>query len=200
VYENDNLGLGFAGFDGGYICCGWTGYWGPPGNGLPFTESVAEVDTGSTEDGWLVRFDADGNILWDIENEMGHSNHFYTAVQLPEGGYFAAGIYTGSGYLVRYSAETGIEEPETDPDLQLDVSPNPFSSSLAISYSVPEAGPVRLSVFDLAGRRIARLESTTVVAGEHFSSWVSSPALPDGCYLIVLDVSGERIVRSCVKL
>jgi hypothetical protein len=200
VYDNDNLGLGFAGFDGGYICCGWTGYWGPPDFEDQITESVAETDTGSTEDGWLVRFDTDGNILWDIENEMEHDNHFYTAVQLPEGGYFAAGTYTGSGYLVRYSAETGIEWTEPEQVVQFDISPNPFSSSLSIGYSLPEPGEVDLSVYDLTGRLVVNLESNYVVVGEHVSTWSPGPDVPDGCYLIVLETPETRAVRRCVLL
>lgn len=196
IQENDNLGLGFAQFDGGYICCGWDGYWGgPPGD--PF--SIDTQMSQSTKDGWLVRFDADGNELWNIRNEIGGNNHFYSVVQLPQGGYMAAGS-SGGGYLVRYAPETGIEEPELSTVTSLDIAPNPFSSSLSITFNLPEAAPVRLSLFDLSGRLVQDLVSGAVAGGAHSVTWSPASSIPDGCYLIVLDACGERAVRRCLKL
>ena len=178
---NDNLGLGFAQIDGGYLCCGYDGYsfWDSP-------DSVA-TDDPQTQDGSLTRFDAYGNELWHINNEMGHFNHFYSAVQLPQGGYIAAGTYTGSGYLVRYAPETGIEEGTTLPEIvTLDApSPNPFSSSLNISYSLPEAMQASLAVYDITGRLVGAPEDGVLDAGEHTSVW-DSGELPSGCYVVML--------------
>jgi hypothetical protein len=197
--DNDNLGLGFTQIDSGYLCCGWTGYWSPPPDSSLFTEQVFQADTGSTKDGWLMRYGADGTFLWSVENEIGANNYFYSAVQLPEGGYIAAGSSSG-GYLVRYAPETGIEGSGPSSGIQFDVSPNPFSSDLAIGYSLPDEGSVILSVFDLSGRRIAGLEAGSFSAGEHTSSWSPGTSLPDGCYLVVLEACGERIARRCVRL
>ena len=177
---NDNLGLGFAQIDGGYLCCGYDGYsfWDSP-------DSVA-TDDPQTQDGSLTRFDAYGNELWHINNEMGHFNHFYSAVQLPQGGYIAAGTYTGSGYLVRYAPETGIEEGESSPSQsRLDLSPNPFSSSLSVSYSLPESMQTTLSVYDITGRMVGELEDGMLDAGEYTSTW-DSGEFPSGCYVVML--------------
>jgi hypothetical protein len=186
--------------DNGYLFYGWDGQWIEPGDSLQINAPIAQVDTGSTQDAWLVRFDSEGNELWNFRNEMGHNNHFYSAVQLPEGGYIAGGTYTGSGYLVRYAPETGIEGGEPSPFTTLDIAPNPFSSSLSISYSLPELAMVELSVYDLFGRKIESLESGSATTGEHTVIWNPDPTLPDGCYLIVLDACRERAVRRCVKL
>jgi hypothetical protein len=94
----------------------------------------------------------------------------------------------------------GIEEGEVSTTVTFDFSPNPFSSSLGISYSLPEPGQVNLSVYDLSGRLVENLVSGSLSAGENTSQWDPDPILPDGCYLIVLDACGERAVRRCVKL
>lgn len=189
--------------DSGYLFYGWCGRWQEPGDSLRINAPIAEADTGITEDGWLIRFDSEGTVLWGRQNEMGTSNHFYSAVQLPEGGYIAAGTwlyYGSSGYLVRYAPETGIEEGEVTPGVTFDISPNPFSASLSIGYSLSEPSQVNLSVYDLSGRLIEDLMSGSISAGENTSVWNPDPFLPNGCYLIVLDAYGERTVRMCIRL
>jgi len=188
--------------DGGYIFSGWEGLSQPP---LYLDEHSPPSDTDDlTEDGWLVKLDSLGNTEWHIRNELGIGNIFNCARQLQGGGYIVAG-YVGStsgpnGYLLRYAPETGIEEGEISPSFAFDISPNPFSSSLGISNSLPEAGQVELSVYDLTGRLVENLVSGSLSAGESTSVWNPDPSFPNGCYLIVLDVSGERAVRRCVKL
>ena len=84
--------------------------------------------------------------------------------------------------------------------LGLCTSPNPFSTSLSISYNLPEVTPVRLSVYDLTGRLVENLVNGSISAGENISVWNPDPSLPAGCYLIVLHTCGERSARRCMKL
>ena len=94
---------------------------------------------------------------------------------------------------------TGIN-PEPSCLLALSANPNPFSSSLIISYTMPEPAEAELSVYDLSGRLVETLEMGSMSSGEHIRTWTPGSSLPDGCYLIVLDACGERAVRRCVKL
>ena len=94
---------------------------------------------------------------------------------------------------------TGINLPHSSL-LALSASPNPFSSSLSISYNLPEFAEVELSVYDLSGRMVDNLEMGSMSSGEHILTWNPESSLPGGCYLIVLDACGERAVRRCVKL
>ena len=199
--HNDNLGLGFAQIDGGYICCGWEG-WNP-------LDSL-HVDRAASMHGNLSRFDSEGNALWQLSNEIGSFNCFYSVVQLPEGGYIAAGQYGGyypredhtgrssSGYLVRYAPEDGIEEGTNLPEFVLHSPyPNPFSSSLGVSYSLPESMHVSLSVYDITGRLVGELEDSVLEAGEHSSTW-EPDELPSGCYVIRLVTEQGIETQNCV--
>jgi hypothetical protein len=94
----------------------------------------------------------------------------------------------------------GIEGGAVASDLGINVSPNPFSSSLSIGFSLPATGEAELSVYDLTGRLVAYLESSSLPSGEHLSTWSPGPDTPDGCYLIVLDACGERSAGRCVLL
>lgn len=97
----------------------------------------------------------------------------------------------------------GIEDETASiasPVTTLSFSSNPFSSSLNISYSLPETAQIELSVYDLSGRVVEDLVNGSIAGGDHTETWSPAPNTPDGCYLIVLDACGERAVRKCVKL
>ena len=161
---------------------------------------VMEVDTGSTQDGWLVKFDIDGNILWEIQNETGHDNHYYSVVQLSQGGYIACGTWGGSGYLARFSPEEGIEGSEPTSAVRMDVSPNPFSSSLSVSFSLPEAMEATLTVFDLSGRIVGKIADGLCTQGISTIEWIPPDNLGSGCYLVRLNAAGASVTRNCVLI
>ncbi len=60
--------------------------------------------------------------------------------------------------------------------------PNPFNPVTQIRYGLPQAGPVRLDVFDLLGRRVATLVDGVQAAGRYEVSFDGS-GLSDGVYL-----------------
>lgn len=82
-----------------------------------------------------------------------------------------------------------LREPQY---IVLVLSPNPFTSSLSIEYRLHEAGEAGLFVFDLSGRVIAVLEADLLTDGNHTVTWNPDSRVPDGCYLIVLDVCGKK--------
>jgi len=159
------------------------------------------VDTGNGINGArLVRFDGDGNELWDI-TEGSWGDEFCAAVQLPYGGYIAAGK-TGyyDGYLVRYAPETGIEGPVSPGGgILRPVTPNPSSSVFNVSVNLPEAMDVRLEVHDTAGRRVELLVDGLLQSGAHEFSWDAS-GLSSGCYLVRLSGIGVSETVRCVLI
>ena len=50
-------------------------------------------------------------------------------------------------------------------------SPNPFNPVTTIRFELRAAGPVRLEVYDLAGRRVATLVREHLGAGAHEVQW-----------------------------
>ena len=49
--------------------------------------------------------------------------------------------------------------------------PNPFSASTQLRFDLPVRSPVRVEVFDLAGRRVATLVDGIQPAGRHSRAW-----------------------------
>ncbi|MEM0963511.1 MAG: T9SS type A sorting domain-containing protein, partial [Bacteroidota bacterium] len=72
-----------------------------------------------------------------------------------------------------------------DAALALSASPNPFRDRADVSFSLPEAGPARLAVYDALGREVAVLTDATVDAGTHRATFDAS-ALPAGVYVLRL--------------
>jgi len=50
-------------------------------------------------------------------------------------------------------------------------SPNPFNQETLIKYTLPEDGPVRLSIYNLLGERVRTLVDEMHLPGEHEVRW-----------------------------
>jgi len=74
--------------------------------------------------------------------------------------------------------------------------PNPFRGRAAIRFRAPQAGRVRLEVFDLTGRRVRTLLDREIEAGWKEVWWAglddANAALPSGMYLVRLEGFGRR--------
>jgi hypothetical protein len=68
-----------------------------------------------------------------------------------------------------------------------------------LSFTLPAAGQVELSLFDLLGRRVATLEDGYRAAGEHTVRF-DKRGLPSGVYLLRLQAGGEVAVKKVVMV
>ncbi|GAB5518165.1 MAG: hypothetical protein RhofKO_04160 [Rhodothermales bacterium] len=102
-----------------------------------------------------------------------------------------------------YIAPTNVAEEE-QAELPVEVAltssyPNPFSHSTTLRFTLPEALPIRLEVFDTLGRRLATLADGWQPAGTHTLDWNAGDA-PSGVYFARLQAGGQvhtlRMVRS----
>ncbi len=90
---------------------------------------------------------------------------------------------------------TSAERGEQPHSVELSKNyPNPFNPQTTIRYALPEAGPVRLAVYDLAGREVARLADGVREAARHEVRFDGS-GLPSGMYLYRLETLGRVLVR-----
>ncbi len=82
--------------------------------------------------------------------------------------------------------------------------PNPFNPHTEIRFSLPQAGPVRLRVFDAAGRAVITLANGPLGPGEHRVSWdgrtgTGAPAA-SGVYFYRLETPGFVDAKRMVLL
>lgn len=66
--------------------------------------------------------------------------------------------------------------------------PNPFSASTSVRYSLPSAGPVEVSVYDMCGRLVRTMDQGRRIQGSHTTTWDGTSAsgrrLPTGVYFM----------------
>ncbi|MBD3278484.1 MAG: PQQ-binding-like beta-propeller repeat protein [Candidatus Aegiribacteria sp.] len=78
--------------------------------------------------------------------------------------------------------------------LQLSVSPNPFTSSTAISFHLPEPRMTRIEIYDLSGRLVHTLSNAEMAEGEHVLSWDGTAdngnAVSTGLYMCRVQAGG----------
>ena len=77
--------------------------------------------------------------------------------------------------------------------------PNPFNPVTEIGFSLPQAGQVRLDVFNIVGQRVATLVDGRLEAGEHTAVWDGSN-VPSGVYLYRLEAGEFSATRKMVLI
>lgn len=122
--------------------------------------------------------------------------------------YFQAGrIYAAVDDGGVYFLATGpaVASPSVPPELVLLGSfPNPFSAQASIAFSMPEAGPASVSVFDMAGRLVRELDAECLPAGSNSLVWdgsgESDGPVPPGVYFCRLEASGQTAVVKILRI
>jgi hypothetical protein len=77
--------------------------------------------------------------------------------------------------------------------------PNPFNPATTLDYTIPAAGPVRLTIADITGRQVAVLEDRTIPAGQ-FRQRFDGSRLPSGIYFARLQAAGFSCTRKLVLM
>ena len=90
-----------------------------------------------------------------------------------------------------------ISVDKVSDNLSATIYPNPFSSSVIVSYQVPKEGKPFVRIFDLNGKLIKQLVSEILVSGEYLIDWdgksENGSAIPAGNYFLTVQ-QGEKII------
>ncbi len=78
-------------------------------------------------------------------------------------------------------------------------NPNPFNAQTNISFVLPEAGHVKLDIFNLQGRKAASLINGVVEAGYHNIDWDAS-SYASGIYFYRRQAGNEAVSKRVVLL
>lgn len=134
-----------------------------------------------------------------IDNTVINDNTYYYVVRASY-----SSPDTFSGYSNEANATpTGVEgKPDVQPyALRLSpVTPNPINHGTAsFKFSLPEAAPVRLDIFNVLGQKITTLVDGKFNAGEHSVNWNitdrSGNKLSSGVYIYQLSAMGRTFTK-----
>ncbi len=129
--------------------------------------------------GWIFQFDHTGTVMQ----------------QLPEP------AYSGWGAAWIRDDASGVEGGASDLVFGITgSSPNPSASATVISFFLPVAVRVELSVHDVRGTLVETLHDGHTGAGHHLVEWQPEPHLPGGVYWAMLRMGGQVSSRKMVIL
>jgi len=77
--------------------------------------------------------------------------------------------------------------------------PNPFNNATVITYQLPEASEVRLAIYTVEGRAVARLFDGTQPAGRHVVTW-NATGMASGVYVYKLSAGNMTLRRKMTLL
>ena len=98
----------------------------------------------------------------------------------------------------RFAGEAWVNVPSAAFALE-GARPNPVTRGFTVAFSLADAGPARLDVMDLAGRRVFGREVGALGPGEHRVDLAGGRTPPPGVYLVRLTREGEALTaRACV--
>jgi trimeric autotransporter adhesin len=99
------------------------------------------------------------------------------------GGLFSSAGGTSSSHLAAwYETPSGILETEPN-SAMIKNYPNPFNHHTTLSYNIPFAGIVKLSISDLAGREVLPIVNNTMQPGD-YTYELSGSNLSNGMYFV----------------
>ena len=166
-------------------------------------------DSGANITGYAYRYKESGGdfIVWtDIpDSGLGEANsRRYTVPGLTNGleyVFYVRALNEYGGGLpaevtVMLPANVRIESEELPSEAALWANyPNPFNPETTIRYALPQAGNVRLAVYDLLGHEVAILVDRSKPAGNHTARF-DATGLPSGLYVYRLQAQDKIIVRT----
>ena len=204
------------------LSCAYLGLW--------IWNWVQDITQGYVHDPFWVEITLDGETYLPLSNHMGGGND---DPEIPDvGGWnyvvLALTKYAGNSVRIRFRFSSNLattqpgsyvddihvwgrnvgqiaitEVPRISPQL-LPGRPNPAQANTIIEYDLPQPGRVRLTVFDLHGRRVKTLVDALMGTGRHAVHWNGSDAegirLPAGSYLYRLQTERGSSTRRIVLL
>jgi len=105
-------------------------------------------------------------------------------------------------YFTRWEPEVLVDDEEDTPsnfDPSLSAYPNPFNPTTTIKFGIPKNGHIDLSVYNLAGQKVASLIDEDFKAG-HYSIVFRPANLASGIYFYRLKFGDQSISRRMVLL
>jgi Zn-dependent metalloprotease len=175
---------------------------------------------------WQVDISNDGGVTWysvehtNLTDQLWKRVMFFVQDYVPPSNNmrmrFVASDFTSTGSLVEAGVDdwdligfvgpVAVPDPGTAPRPMAlaPAAPNPFQSLTRLHYTLPVAGRVDLSVYDIHGRAVRALVAADQEAGPHTIEWDGRdngghPA-PSGPYFLRLSQGGIQSSRAVVRI
>lgn len=157
-----------------------------------FQASTKDVDGDGIMD-LVVHFDREGIVLEPGASVLRLAGHLTSGIPV----HGADLVHLPAGPL--HASRTESEVPESPRPLALAVMTS-RATDIEATVDVPAAGPARLELFDLGGRRIASVDVAPTAAGARRFTLARAGALASGIYFVRLAHGSGAVVRRVAVL
>ena len=149
----------------------------------------------SGEQQWLKSYNGTGN-----QGDVGYHIAIFDTDYIYVAGNSSGGV-PGLDYItIKYEKVTGITGISNNTPTKFHLYqnyPNPFNPSTRIKFDLPQAGNVKLRIFDLVGREIAVPVNSDLSAGSYEYEWNAS-SYATGIYFYELQTENHRETKKLV--
>ena len=120
---------------------------------------------------------------------------------LPGVRFYNDGLFVTPAYstdaIVSIAPFSDVEGPGAVRGLRLQIRPNPVVDHALFSIEAEQAGTQRLTILDLQGRVVRRLEEVAGPAGSRLIAWdrrdTTGDLLPSGIYFVKCEIGGRSV-------
>lgn len=149
---------------------------------------------------WVREYNGVGNVpVMDIVQQTNPGVYYMRPANY---GYIYMATY-GRGIFMdsTHSVVLGVDPVNGNPSKyqSLNVYPNPFRNELTVNYTLSNTTSVNISVFDLAGKKVASVSEGNQNKGE-YTKTLNLSSLPMGTYLIRLESGIGNAYGKAVKV
>ena len=116
--------------------------------------------------------------------------------------YFYVADYRGGLFVFAKDLLNRVQTPRPDVPSEFRLSqnfPNPFNSRTRITYDLPRAGDVVVTIHSLAGELLETVFKGHQASGTRSVEWEPS-GLSSGVYFYSVEFNGNSVTRGCVLL
>jgi len=155
-------------------------------------QRLAALDaTIGTPSGWDAQADGEVTALLASGDTLFAGGSFRSMRGFPRG---------GVAMIVPTAASAAPAHERVRAPIHLWTAPNPLRGSGVVRFTLPEAGAVELTVFDLAGRRVQTLLDDVWLEGGAHNASLRTTAWPPGIYLCRLRTDGRGVVQKILVM
>lgn len=152
---------------------------------VPVLEDLVEKKEYELNPSWSLKFDYSNNL-------SGSQETFYNNPDISK-------PFKENRFVLKLvpKSKYGVVEEESELPQTLVLHqnyPNPFNPLTTISFYLPEATEVKLSVFNIVGQPVAELIYSSLAKGEHKIDWDATD-IPSGMYIYQLEVGTKIMTR-----
>ncbi len=135
---------------------------------------IQTYDADATDSWFALNLDPNGTSFWSTDQETDQVYRFDIESGRMERTFQAGPGETVFGVCLKGELTAGITQVQSVLPMAYSISqnvPNPFNPSTQISYQLPQAGTVRLEIYNLLGQKIQTLVQGEQTAGVHTATW-----------------------------